>query len=66
MCKSNDKKVPNWTVPELCFKFIAHLSPGIKYKVDKLIGDDYYCSKKLKSIGFQSQKTLKDINETIF
>lgn len=66
MCKSNDKKVPNWTVPEFCFKFIAHLSPGIKHKVDKLMGDDYYSSKKLKLIGFQSQKTLKDINETIF
>lgn len=66
ICKALDKPIPKWGVPVFLFKFMALISPRIKYKVYKLIGDDYYSSEKLRSLGFNTNKTLKDINETIF
>jgi len=42
------------------------ISPRIKYKVDKLLGDECYSSGKLEKLGFKAQKTLKDMNETDF
>jgi UDP-glucose 4-epimerase len=66
ICKTLGKPIPKWRVPVLLFKFIALFSPRIKYKINKLIGDDNYSSKKLELLGFKTIKTLKDINETIF
>ena len=45
---------------------ISLLSPRIKYKVDKLLGDECYSSAKLEALGFKAQKTLKDMSETDF
>ena len=38
----------------------------MKYKIEKLLGDEYYSSQKLESLGFRPQFTLKQINETLF
>ena len=43
--------------------FIVH---GDKYKLNKLLGDEYYSSAKLEKLGFETQKSLKDMNETDF
>ena len=66
MCYVLDKNIPNWSVPRLLFNVIAHLSGGFKYKIDKLLGDECYSSKKLQSLGFKAQKQLRQMNETDF
>jgi hypothetical protein len=45
---------------------VSLISPHIKYKVDKLLGDECYSSKKLEKLGFKAQKILRDMNETDF
>jgi len=66
MCYVLDKNIPNWSVPRLLFNTIARLSGGFKYKIDKLLGDECYSSKKLESLGFKAQKQLRQMNETDF
>jgi len=58
------KKTPNWKIPIFLFSFVALLSPKIRYKVKKLLGDECYSSKKLKSLGFKPHFTLQEMNET--
>ena len=59
-------KIKNWRVPKIVFDCAALLSPRIKYKINKLLGDEFYSSYKLEALGFKSKKTLKDMNETDF
>ena len=42
------------------------ISPRIRYKLNKLLGDECYSSVKLEVLGFKAQKILKDMNETDF
>jgi nucleoside-diphosphate-sugar epimerase len=51
-------------VPKILFKLMAIFGKQFKYKVNKLLGDECYSSKKLTSIGFLPRKTLDDMNET--
>ena len=60
------KQPLKWSVPKYVFLSLASISPRIRYKVDKLLGDQCYSSKKLKSLGFIAQKKLKEMNETSF
>ena len=60
------KQPLKWSVPKFVFLLLALISPRIRYKVDKLLGDQCYSSKKLKSLGFIAQKKLKEMNETSF
>jgi len=66
MCYVLDKNIPNWSVPRLLFNTIARLSGGFKYKINKLLGDECYSSKKLESLGFKARKQLRQMNETDF
>jgi UDP-glucose 4-epimerase len=58
--RSIGKTVPTWSIPEFIFNTLSHLSPRIRYKVDKLLGDDYYSSDKLEGLGFRAEKRLRD------
>jgi nucleoside-diphosphate-sugar epimerase len=62
ICLAVGKKVPKWSVPKYMFNTLSLLSPRIRYKVDKLFGDEYYSSKKLMNLGFMAKRTLKDWN----
>jgi UDP-glucose 4-epimerase len=62
LCHSVGKAVPNWSVPKFLFNALAKLSTKLKYKVDKLIGDEYYSSEKLEKMGFRAERRLKDWN----
>ena len=62
LCHSVGKAVPNWSVPKFLFNALAKLSTKLKYKVDKLLGDEYYSSKKLEKMWFRAERTLKDWN----
>ena len=60
------KKIKNWRVPKFIFDFAALFSPRIKYKIEKLLGDECYSSQKLEELGFKPKRTLKEMNETFF
>ena len=66
MCNVLSTSIPKWSVPKVLFDMISLINPRIKYKVNKLLGDECYSSEKLERLGFKAQKTLKDMNETDF
>jgi UDP-glucose 4-epimerase len=65
MCISN-KKLPRWSVPKFFFDILAFSSPKLRGKVVKLFSNEIYSSNKLSQLGFIANKSLKDMNETIF
>ena len=66
MCGVVGKSIPKWSVPKILFDTVSLVSPRIKYKINKLLGDECYSSVKLETLGFQAKKSLKDMNETDF
>ena len=66
MCSIVGRTIPKWNLPKVLFKIATLISPRIKYKINKLLGDECYSSAKLEALGFKAQRTLKDMNETDF
>ena len=66
MCSALDKSIPKWSVPKTLFDIASLVSSQIKYKINKLLGDECYSSAKLEALGFKAKKSLKDMNETDF
>jgi len=66
MCKISGKLTSKWSVPKTLFDLASLASPRIKYKINKLLGDECYSSAKLEALGFKAKKSLKDMNETDF
>jgi len=66
MCGVTGKSVPKWSIPKTLFDIASLVSPGVKYKINKLLGDECYSSAKLEALGFKAKKSLKDMNETDF
>ena len=66
MCGVAGKSIPKWSMPKVLFDLASLASPRIKYKLNKLLGDECYSSAKLEALGFKAKKTLKDMNETNF
>jgi len=66
MCSELKKSISKWSIPKFLFDMASLINPRIKYKVNKLLGDECYSSAKLEALGFKAQKALKDINETDF
>ena len=66
MCNVLDKSIPKWNVPKFLFDIASLLNPYIKYKINKLLGDEFYSSAKLEALGFKAKKKLEDMNETDF
>jgi UDP-glucose 4-epimerase len=66
ICTVIGKPIPKWSLPRFVFDLVSLASPKIKYKVDKLLGDECYSSKKLESIGFKPSRSFEDMNETCF
>jgi len=66
MCNVAGKSIPRWSVPKILFDMASLVNPRIKYKLNKLLGDECYSSAKLEALGFKAKKTLKDMNETSF
>ena len=62
VCRAVGRDVPNWQVPKLLFDGLAMLNPKLRYKVDKLLGDECYSSAKLEGLGFGAEKSLKDFD----
>jgi len=66
MCDVLGRSIPKWSVPKTLFDIASLVSPRIKYKFNKLLGDECYSSAKLEALGFRAKKSLKDMNETDF
>ena len=66
MRDATGKPIPKWSVPKILFDIVGLVSPHIKYKINKLLGDECYSSGKLEALGFEARKTLKEMNETDF
>jgi UDP-glucose 4-epimerase len=66
ICQVVGKSVPGWSVPKFLFDGLSLVSPKIRYKVGKLLGDECYYSEKLEALGFRATKTLLDFDETDF
>ena len=60
ICLSVGKKVPKWSIPKFVFEGLSFLSTSIRYKVEKLLGDEFYSSEKLARLGFKAEKTFLD------
>jgi hypothetical protein len=58
------KSTIKWNTPVLLFDMLSLASPRIKYKIDKLLGNECYSSKKLERLGFRPQRVLNDMNKT--
>ncbi len=66
MCQALGKVFPKWHVPVFLFNIVASMSSSMRYKVDKLLGNECYSSEKIQSLGFKAERTLKEMNETNF
>ena len=66
MCGVLGKSIPRWKLPKFFFKVVALINLNMKYKVDKLLEDEYYSSEKINSIGFRAQRSLREMNETSY
>lgn len=66
MCTVLDKKIPNWSAPLIFFKIFSILSNENQYKVNKIFSDENYSSNKINSLGFETTRTLLEMNETSF
>ena len=66
MCVIVGKAVPKWYVSKFIIDIAAKINPKIKYKLDKLFGDECYSSEKIEVLGFKAKKTLKDMSKTSF
>ena len=62
MCISLGKKIPRWGFPVWILIFISKLSKGFSYKINKLIGDEWYSSEKIELIGFKAKKSLNNLD----
>jgi UDP-glucose 4-epimerase len=61
-CRAIGRDIPNWKVPKFLFDLLAMLNPKLRYKVEKLLGNEYYSSAKLEGLGFRAEKNLSDID----
>jgi len=66
LCSLSGRSISKWSTPKILFDIASLVSPGIKYKLNKLLGDECYSSDKLETLGFEAKKSLKDMNETDF
>ena len=66
MCCVLGKSVPQWSVPKSFFDIFALVHPRAKDKVNKLLGDDYYSSEKLQSLGFKPNFSIFEMGEENF
>ena len=66
LCGVVGKSPPKWFVPMIIFRLISKFHPRLEYKIQKLLGDECYSSKKLELIGFKAKRSIGDINEKGF
>ena len=66
MCIAVGKSVPRWSIPKFIFDLAKKLHPSLRFKINKLLGDDCYSAEKVKKLNFEPTRTLREMNETFF
>jgi len=66
ICYSMNKAPRGWFVPKFAFGLMGIMSSKIRFKVDKLLGNECYSSAKLEALGFKADKELIDIARSDF
>lgn len=66
MCFALGKSIPKRRVPLSVFNLMSLISPKLRHKVDKLLGDEWFSSASLEALGFKANKSLSDMNKTDF
>ena len=66
VCRSVGRTPRNWSVPKWVFNIAAVMNSKVRFKLDKLLGDDCYSSSKLESLGFKAEKGLMDFSQSDF
>ena len=61
LCKLAGKEPRNWSVPIGFFQALSKLNNKVKFKLDKLFGDEFYSSKKIEKLGFKVKYQLRDL-----
>lgn len=55
------RNIPNYRFPLFLLRLIGLLSSKLRFKIQKLLGDEVYDPIKLYNIGFKPKKSLKDL-----
>ena len=66
LCDASGKRRPWLRIPKVLFNIASYIHPSIQRKIDKIFGNDCYCSDRMNSLGFKAKKSLRDINETSY
>jgi len=66
ICLVVGRRIPSWSIPKFLFDVVSLVDQRIFNKVNKLIGDECYSSKKIEALGFYAKRTLRDMDETDF
>ena len=66
ICYSVGKAPRGWRVPKWVFNIAAAMSSKVRFKLDKLLGDECYSSAKLEALGFKREKGLMDFSRSDF
>jgi len=61
ICHSVGKAPRTWSVPKWAFDLAGVMSSKVRFKLDKLLGDECYSSAKLEALGFKAEKGLMDL-----
>jgi UDP-glucose 4-epimerase len=66
MCNLLGKPIPKWEVPLSMFRILSIISFGQLFDINKLFGNECYSSEKICALGYSAQRSLGEMNETIF
>jgi len=61
ICHSLGRAPRGWSVPKWVFDLAGTMSSRVRFKLDKLLGDECYSSAKLEALGFKAEKGLMDL-----
>jgi len=61
ICHSVGRAPRGWSVPKWLFDLASAMSSRVRFKLDKLLGDECYSSAKLEALGFKAEKGLMDL-----
>jgi len=61
ICHSVGRAPRGWSVPKWVFDLAGVVSSRVRFKLDKLLGDECYSSAKLEALGFKAEKGLRDL-----
>jgi len=66
VCHSVGRAPCDWSVPKWVFDLAGAMSSKVRFKLDRLLGDECYSSAKLEALGFKAEKGLLDFARSDF